>query len=215
MNSTLAKLIGVGLITLCFTSFTAQADFILIKSVPGPAFTFTAICYDCTSNNPGEIGEESIVTGTLTLTSTYQVGTEFDLLDFFSFTYDGLSNHVEPFSYARQDISYLDGQINSDGSFRINLEGSKSLNLCAPGEVCLVVVNSNEETLQETGFPHGFYVEENGDWELTVGGGCGDNCAVMDFGSSAIITTVTAPSTIALFAFGLMGLASRRFKKQA
>lgn len=220
MNSTLAKLVVVGLINLCFTTFTAQAD--MIRSVPGPAFTFTATCFDCTGDIPLDMSKgESIVSGTLTLDSTYEVGTEFGFFDFFSFTYDGLSNHVEPFSLERYDnIRKVNGKINSDGSFRLNLDGSTGGGLM-PIRCGMQWPGSNNEMdncigliPMERSLSYSFNASEDGEWSLSMG----SRPLVLelfDFGSSAKITTVTAPSTIALFAFGLMGLASRRFKKQA
>lgn len=71
--------------------------------------------------------------------------------------------------------------------------------------------SSGEFTINKEVF--NIYYESNGDWGINISG------VSSDLGRGARITLPTTevpePSTLAIFALGLMGLASRRFKKQA
>jgi hypothetical protein len=197
--------------TLLFTiiiSMTYQAKASLMLLEPEDigyttAFKYTAWCYDCDEDNIGEVGDGTEVTGTIVL-ANYILGTQFDLSNFISFSYDGPSNHVQSFKLSYDDENIADVISSFHGSLGNQGESWQTVYL-------------QWESAQ---FGSSFYSQLKSDsFKMGPGenGPPGDpDAGDFDFGdkvSFSVVNQVPEPSTLVIFALGVMGLISRRFSK--
>jgi uncharacterized protein YwgA len=104
--SMLSKFLKVALNSLILSSIcfmqSAYAGFVETPIDP-VTFNWSATCYDCNIDDRGIIPnyeDWTEVTGSITL-SHYKSGDAIDIENFVSFTYDGLSNHINPFTIGR------------------------------------------------------------------------------------------------------------------
>ncbi|MBL4900864.1 MAG: hypothetical protein JKX76_14730 [Colwellia sp.] len=128
------KLVRITLTILSITAFNSYATPLLPNTYQN--FDWTAVCDDCLGNEPLDITQGSnIVSGTLSLVDSYVIGESFNTSDFVSFSYNGPSNHVDPFTINNPSLNMpntnigwflrtlhpVSGAINLDGSFRLDL----------------------------------------------------------------------------------------------
>lgn len=176
-------------------------------------FDWSGICFDCNSAI-GEFGEPVTVFGSMVL-NDYTFGDDLVDGNIVSFTYGGPSIHIDAFqinnlNQGLDDIYNVTGRIYEDLSFEIEFEFDHIFTYYHPLDV---------NHLQPFQNQYNVFVDYNlnGEWEFSVVGPGFPEQGPSDFGSGATLsaTDVPEPSTLAIFALGMMGLASRKFKKKA
>jgi len=206
MNKVLSTLLK-SLIIISSLSQTVNAD--VIASDNDFTFTWSAICGDCNSAM-GEFDDtQNIeVSGSIVL-NDYTPGEAFtiDSDSLVSFSYDGPSIHLDAFTFFNDNNPPARTPVWETGIFDIS--GS------------IAADQSSFEldfthTIWKGDYPSFMYVHfgQDASWSFEI-----ENIP-WDFGVNAAIapaadpiTEVPEPSTLAIFALSLMGLASRKFKR--
>jgi hypothetical protein len=217
---------------LLIASFSQVANAELIT------FDWTAQCYDCNTQEIGVITgiEDQVTVNGQVILQDYTFGDALLDSNIVSFSYSG-SLHIEPFTILNlndgfDDIQNINGFINEDLSFDISFDFDKlfQYEIAVDSNGNPLIGEYSEEEFYSL-FDHTEIVESayniavdydiSGDWSYSVSG-FGIPEQVYDFGTGATIalqsngvTDVPEPSTLAIFALGMMGLASRKFKKNA
>lgn len=201
-------------------SQTANAD--VIASNSDFIFNWTAICSDCDSTR-GERGEEPVdVSGTIVL-KDYTLGEEFIIDDFnlVSFSYNGPSIHLDAFSVENDNNAAASASIWESGIYDVSGSISDDLSSFELNFFHTIWEKNGETYYEKPEGEYGFFPStmnvqfgSDSNWAFDIEG------IPWDFGSDAVITPssngatdIPEPSTLAIFALGLMGLVSRKAKK--
>ena len=202
-------------ILIASLSQVANADLVVSDNLL--TFDWQANCYDCQSEQGIEapLEQQVLVTGDIILRD-YTIGEDVTGANIVSFGYFGPSTHINPFRVDGSDITNVTGRINLDGTYDAHFMFQSELVFNGYNQFGEVV----GQITQLVDVAVNYY--DTGDWSYIINlVGCTDEQCVTqpdDFGNGAKITNginVPEPSTLAIFALGLMGLASRRFKKQS
>ncbi len=220
MNKVLSNLLKSAVV-IASLSQAANAD--VIPSDSDFTFTWTAICGDCNSTK-GEFDEtQNIeVSGDIVL-KDYTLGEAFiiDNENLVSFSYNGPSIHLDAFTLLNNNnaaasnlfedgIYGVSGSIAADQS-SFELDFSHTL-WDLDGEI------SYEYQQGLNAYPSIMDVHfgSDADWAFNIWGvpwDFGVNAAIEP--ASNTVTDVPEPTSLAIFALGLLGLASRKFKHNA
>jgi hypothetical protein len=185
-------------------------------------FNWTAVCGDCNSamgvNDPTQNIE---VSGSIVLNG-YTPGQEFiiDNFNLVSFTYDGPSIHIDAFTLENDNNSAAAASIFESGIFNISGVIAADHSSFAL-DFSHVIWEKDGVTYYEyqqgiNAYPSymDIHFGQDASWAFNINGipwDFGVNAAIAP--SSNIVTEVPEPNTIAIFALSLMGLASRKFKR--
>jgi len=217
MTSNFLRVVAAG-ITLAFSicSNPVSAAFIPVQISEEITINWTASCVDCALTEAGDYSELPSdwvdVYGTI---SYIQSGSEsYPWLEITNASYSG-SNHVTAFSTLDDDtrLSMSGGTVDGASfDFFLNIytdfvdwddySDSLSLKISSDGNAFMYLPEN--ENFEQTDLR--FAIINNN-----------DDSAVADYGFTSRILSndVPEPSTLAIFALGLMGLGLRRFKKQS
>jgi hypothetical protein len=211
------KIVLTGLIVLASTSIK-----IVHARPPAPIiseFEWEATCYDC----KGELGKDTgnnytTVNAILTLSNIDSLESEWWGIDnFVSFTYTADSDHLLDFVIYNKDIisEAAYGTVASDDSFAFYIDWWANANTIEKAG------GYDDAQVFEYSFSSSFGRSGELDrWSISRNsGGIGSIPEPYDFGSTIVNTSpppinASAPSSILIFALGLMGLSLRRSKKQ-
>jgi hypothetical protein len=174
-------------------------------------YDWSATCYDCNSAM-GEYGEGVTVFGSMVL-KNYILGNSFVDDNIVSFSYNGPSLHIDSFqvnnfNQGLDDIYNISGLIREDLTFEIEFHFDHIFTYYHPTDI------NHTQPFQDQ---YNVFVDYNldGNWAFTVDGPRFPEQAPADFGSRATLSAINVPepSTLAIFALSIIGLASRNFKK--
>lgn len=219
MNKVLSNLLK-SVVLIASLSQVAHAN--LITNDDYFTFNWSATCGDCNSQmGEFDVNENIEVTGEIVL-KNYTQGGEFiiDNLNLVSFSYNGPSIHLDAFSLDNDNNIAASESIFESGIFDVS--GVISADLSSfELDFSHVIWKHNGITYYEPQAGLGAYPSymdvhfgQDAAWAFDI------QEIPWDFGVNAVITPasngvtdVPEPTTLAIFALGMVGLLSRRFKK--
>ncbi|WP_057830007.1 PEP-CTERM sorting domain-containing protein [Colwellia sp. TT2012] len=209
---------------LVIASLSQAAHANVLPSDTDFTFTWTAICGDCNST----MGEFDALTnievsGAIVLNG-YTPGEAFiiDNNNLVSFSYDGPSIHIDAFTLLNNNNIAASNSIFESGIF--NVSGSITADQSSfELDFSHTIWEQSGTTYYEyqqglNAYPSNMDIHfgQDGAWAFNIQG------IPWDFGVSAVIapasnsvTDIPEPTTLAIFALSLMGLASRKLKNSA
>lgn len=218
MKSNILRVVAAGF-TLAFSICSNPVNALPIYEEISEEITinWTASCVDCALTEAGDYSglPSDWVDVYGTISYIYHGSEAFSWLDITSASYSG-SNHVTAFSTLDEDTKLSKAFGNIDGAnfkFYINIY-TDFVNFKEYTDVLTLIISDDGTFFDEL---PGNISESYKQTDLRFTILSGNDRQVMDYGftSSILTNDVPEPSTLAIFALGLMGLGLRRFKKQS
>lgn len=125
----------IAAVVLSASGYASKASADLVESeLTLTTYQWSATCYDCNWDIMGATPDEKYwtkVNGSITL-DNYTFGTDISLDNFVSFSYDGLSKHLNPFTFGDASADFalntINGALFEDATFFLDISATTTTN---------------------------------------------------------------------------------------